>query len=189
MSNELKTFMVKLAGDLDCLTLFMVNPREVLARSGLEKEDQEALLSGDQNRIYWALSGAKVTPMPAAPAAGAQQAQPSVLPNVAPTISGGSAQYPPQIVTAVVWLYQAMPPFQQAHSAPSQGWPQFYYYPISWPASPGQPQGFVGGQCAQTAQPQPAGPEPPSPAPAVEQDDKTQASGAKGKRGTKRKSK
>lgn len=161
--------MVKLAGDLNSLTSFMANPRKVLAKSGLGKEDQEALLSGDQNRIYWALSGAKPTPTPAAPSGGAQQAPPAVLPNVAPTISSGSVQHAPQVITAVVWLYQAVPPFHHVPSASFQGWPQFYYYPVPYSAAPDQPQ-------------------PASPSPSTQADVKSQA-GTGDKRSKKRESK
>lgn len=120
MSKQLKAFMVKLASDLDLLSRFIANPDQLLKESGLSREDRETIKSGDQNRLYWALSGEK-PPAGAIQAGDAQQVQVTILPNVAPTISAQPAQGQTPITAQVSQV-------QAPSSVPASGWPQGYYY-------------------------------------------------------------
>ena len=78
MSDSLKHFMVTLATDVDALAAFIIDPIKAIKAAGLTEEDATVLTSGDQTRIYVALSGIKV-PVVTQPAAeqGALASQPA----------------------------------------------------------------------------------------------------------------
>jgi len=129
MSKELLALMVKLASDVDYLVDFVADPVALLAESGLSEEDQNTVLSGNQNLIYGALSG---QPLPA----GSEGQQPlqtvTIPPNVTPTIavSPGAA--------SVAVTTQQSPASQQVQGMPGQGWPQTYYYYYPYGGIPGE---------------------------------------------------
>ena len=52
----LKSYMARLATDLEALSAFVSDPRKAANDAELSAEDQAALFSGDQNRIYTALT-------------------------------------------------------------------------------------------------------------------------------------
>jgi hypothetical protein len=58
-------YMVRLAGDPSALTEFMRGPSQAMQDAGLAQDEQDALNSGDQNRIYAMLKG--LPPPPPAP--------------------------------------------------------------------------------------------------------------------------
>jgi hypothetical protein len=120
MSKALRAFMVKLAYDLDALTAFMSNPKEVLAAADLSDEERAALLSGDQQRIYQALHPERAQAAPPPPAAPAP----------------GVSTY-----TAAPWAAPAPPPF----GYPPPGYPLPFGYPPQGAAPfPGAPPPFPG---------------------------------------------
>jgi hypothetical protein len=88
MNEKLKAYMVKLATNQESLDSFIADASKHMDASGLSKEDQEILISGDTGKIYFALVDETSAPQGAAanpPAA--QPKQPSVLPSVVPVIS------------------------------------------------------------------------------------------------------
>jgi hypothetical protein len=103
--------------------------------SGLSKEDQEVLSSGDTTRIYLALAGEEGVSQPAAANAPETQPKPpTVLPSVVPVISASPGQYAKEYAGYAAWQ-------------PSQaGYWQHYWYPY-WSAMASQPQAG-GGTCA-----------------------------------------
>lgn len=58
-------YMVRLAGDPAALAEFMRGPSQAMQDAGLAQDEQDALNSGDQNRIYAMLKG--LPPPPPAP--------------------------------------------------------------------------------------------------------------------------
>jgi len=57
MSKDLKSYMVSLAIDPQELSDFIADPVKAAERAGLSPQDRAALLSGDQERIFAALTG------------------------------------------------------------------------------------------------------------------------------------
>jgi hypothetical protein len=68
MSDSLRHFMVTLATDVDALAAFIMDAIKAIKAAGLTEEDATVLTSGDQTRIYVALSGIKL-PIATQPAA------------------------------------------------------------------------------------------------------------------------
>ena len=56
MPQDLKSFMVRLATDLDSLTQFITDPQRATEGSGLSAESRAILFSADQGRIYAAVA-------------------------------------------------------------------------------------------------------------------------------------
>lgn len=150
MSKALRAFMVKLAYDLDALTAFMSNPKEVLAAADLSDEERAALLSGDQQRIYLALHPeyAQVAPPQAPSAAGAPtySGTPWAVPTPPPPFGYPPPGYPPQ------------------SPAPSPGYPS--PFPGYQPPFPSYPPGYPF-----------TGPAPAQPGAAPQHDDQTEEGG------------
>ncbi|HKO58216.1 MAG TPA: hypothetical protein VJ276_20290 [Thermoanaerobaculia bacterium] len=67
MHEHLKDFMVKLASDVDALTEFISDAQTVIGQSDLSDEERNILRSGDQDRIYQAISEPQAQPAPAQP--------------------------------------------------------------------------------------------------------------------------
>jgi len=55
MSTDLETYLVSLAIEPQRHSEFVADPAAAARQAGLSPEDQDVLLSGDQNRIYAAL--------------------------------------------------------------------------------------------------------------------------------------
>jgi hypothetical protein len=91
MSDSLKHFMVTLATDVDALAAFVMDPIKAIKAAGLTEEDATVLTSGDQTRIYVALSGIK---LPVATQPAAEQNALSPQPASASAIQQPSPAYP-----------------------------------------------------------------------------------------------
>ncbi len=57
-SLNLKTYMVRLATDIDYLSDFVADPHKATEKAGLSPQDQAVLFSGDQSLIYTTLTTA-----------------------------------------------------------------------------------------------------------------------------------
>jgi hypothetical protein len=128
MSDELKRFMVRLAGDPAMLAEFMRAPRTAMDHAGLLPEEQDVVMSGDQGRIYAAIKG--LPPPPPSPAP-----PPPQLPTVVSTM------LQPQGQPAAAPAAQPQP----VHQAMAAGQPVYYaapgqplYYIVGWPYWPQQ---------------------------------------------------
>src|SRR5438270_148038 len=97
MSDSLKHYMVTLATDVDALAAFIMDPIKAIKAAGLTEEEAAVLTSGDQTRIYVALSGIKL-PVTTQPAA--QQDAPASQPE--PATPGSSLQQPSPAYPVVV---------------------------------------------------------------------------------------
>jgi hypothetical protein len=106
MSDSLKHYMVTLATDVDALAAFIMDPIKATKAAGLTEEDATVLTSGDQTRIYVALSGIKL-PVVTQPAA--QQDAPASQPSSA--TPGSAMQQPGPVYPMVVgWSGAAAQP-------------------------------------------------------------------------------
>jgi hypothetical protein len=134
MSDSLKRYMVTLATDLDALGAFIINARNAIKEAGLSEEDAALLTSGDQTKIYIALSGMKL-PIPTQPAA--QQGAPVSHPA---SPEPAAAQHPsPTYPVVVGWIgptaqpssyfYPVPPSAYPTQGYPSQGYPPQAYNP------------------------------------------------------------
>ena len=56
MATPLTSYMVRLAIDPETFNQFLTDPEAAARRAGLSADDLAVLLSGDQNRIYAALT-------------------------------------------------------------------------------------------------------------------------------------
>ena len=128
MSKELLALMVKLASDVDYLVDFVADPAALLTESGLSEEDQNTVLSGNQNLIYGALSGQPLPPGSEAPPLQTVTIPPNVTPTIA--VSPGAA--------SVAVTTQQSPASQQVQGMAAQGWPQAYYYYYPYGGVPGE---------------------------------------------------
>jgi XYPPX repeat (two copies) len=159
MSDSLKRYMVGLATDLDALTAFIISPTDAIKEAGLSEEDAALLTSGDQTRIYIALSGMQL-PVVSQPAA--QQGAPA--PSATPVDPASAAQQPGPVYPVVVgWVGPAAqpygspdppyaaaggfapaypPPAYLAQAYPAQGYPGQGYPPQGYPAQGYPAQGY-----------------------------------------------
>jgi hypothetical protein len=140
MSDSLKRYMVTLATDLDALGAFIMNATNAIKEAGLSEEDAALLTSGDQTKIYVALSGIKL-PIPTQPAA--QQGAP-VSHRASP--EPAAAQHPsPTYPVVVGWIgptaqpssyfYPVPPSAYPTQGYPSQGYPSQGYPPQAYNSS------------------------------------------------------
>ena len=161
MSDSLKSYMVTLAADIDALGAFISDPAKAMKDAGLADEDAALLTSGEQAKLYVALTGAKlpVVSQPPAPE-GAPATQPA---SAAP---GSAAQQPgPTYPVVVGWSGPAPQPAGYTPSAypapfspfpayaaqfyasqtypgqfyPSQSYPSQFYPSQTYPAQAGSP--------------------------------------------------
>jgi hypothetical protein len=137
MSDSLKHYMVTLATDVDALTAFIMDPIKAIKEAGLTEEDAAVLTSGDQSRIYVALSGIK-TPVVTQPAA-----QQSTLASQSASAAPGSATQQPSPAYPVV-----------------VGWSGTAAQPVGHP-----PPAYTPPAGSSSAYPAPAYPSPPYPSP------------------------
>jgi hypothetical protein len=56
MRRKLRQYLARLATDPDLFSEYVADPAASFERAGLSAEERALLLSGDQNRIYAALS-------------------------------------------------------------------------------------------------------------------------------------
>jgi hypothetical protein len=96
MSNSLKHFMVTLATDVDALAAFIIDPIKAIKAAGLTEEDATVLTSGNQTKIYVALSGIKL-PVATQPAAERNALSPQ------PASASGIQQPSPAYPVVVGW--------------------------------------------------------------------------------------
>jgi hypothetical protein len=124
MSDELKRYMVELASDVGKLADFMLDPRAAMEATGLSKDSQDVLMSGDQGRIYATLKG---LPIPAAAPAPSPPQLPTVVATMlqpreaAAPVGGPSA--------AAGWPVQS-PVYYGA--VPQPQWQLPPYYVVQW---------------------------------------------------------
>jgi hypothetical protein len=130
MSDSLRHFMVTLATDVDALAAFIMDPIKAIKAARLTEEDATVLTSGDQTRIYVALSGIK---LPIATRPAAEQNAPSRQPASASAIQQPSPAYP----VVVDWSGATAQPAGNPSPAnvPPAGSPSAYPAP-AYPAPP-----------------------------------------------------
>lgn len=66
MREDLRKFMLRLAGDPELLARYITSPWETGEEEGLVQEDLDVLFSGDQQQIYLAIAEPQPQPQPAA---------------------------------------------------------------------------------------------------------------------------
>lgn len=104
MSDALKRYMVKLASEPEALADFIKDPEKAAVDAGLSAEDRAVLTSGDQTKIYYALSGQPVPQVVSVQAGAVGQSPASAAGPGAQPSSPAAQQASPAYPMVVGWI-------------------------------------------------------------------------------------